>query len=123
VGIGNFGEAFPLYRLNNSLDPPGMRRAAHNMFIQIAGETGPIGLLILLLLIVVTLKSLKITSMNTRQSKNVTQEIELYSKATSTALIGFLVCGFFLSQAYSWFFYYLVGLSVVLSDLKKKYEK
>lgn len=122
VGMGNFGEAFPIYRPENALDTPGMRRSAHNMYVQIGGETGIIGLIIFLLLIRRTMVSLKITSSTKNKTHKLPEEIVIYARATSIALIGFLVCGLFLSQAYSWFLYCLIGLSVVLAELRKKCE-
>ena len=58
VGGGNFGEGFVLYRPLDAVDAPGTRRAAHNMFIQVGGETGFPGLLIFLLMIGETFKGL-----------------------------------------------------------------
>lgn len=126
VGVGNFGEGFVKYRAADAIDFPGKRRAAHNVFIQIGAETGVVGLIVFLLLIISTLKSLNRTKKNLMRQKNPgAKDIAYLADATLVSMIGFLICAFFLSQAYNWFLYYLAAFSAVLSELAKRetYEK
>ena len=51
VGAGNFGEGFVMYRPPDAVDVSGERRVAHNMFIQVGGETGFVGFVIFIFLI------------------------------------------------------------------------
>ena len=126
VGVGNFGEGFVTHRLSASIDLPGMRRAAHNAFIQIGAETGIPGLIVYLLLIISTLKSLiKTRKISLKSRTEEAKDIVCFADATLVSLVGFIVCVFFLSQAYNWILYYLVGFSVVLREFvkEKHYEK
>jgi probable O-glycosylation ligase (exosortase A-associated) len=123
VGIGNFGEAFVLYRPADAIDDPRMRRVAHNMFIQIGGEIGIFGLLIFLLLLISALRNLNHTKRKLIRFKSKEASyISYLSDATFLSLIGFSICGLFLSQAYNWIFYYFIGFSVVLNELAKRLE-
>lgn len=79
----------------------GMWSAAHNSFVQVAAETGVIGLIAFVGSLASLLKGLK----------KVSGRIELTAKAVTASAVGFIVSGTFLSQAYSWYFFYLVGLA------------
>lgn len=121
VGAGNFGEGFVQYRLEDAIDPIGKRKAAHNMYVQIGGETGFVGFGIFLLLIVSSFKALNRSKRKIMEGGKWKmedgKEIGLLIDATFVSLAGFCVTGLFLSQGYSWFLYYLIGFSVVLERL------
>ena len=51
VGIGNYPDAYPRYFITIFVDPLGH---AHNYYINIAAETGSIGLIVYLLFILAT---------------------------------------------------------------------
>lgn len=121
VGAGNFGEGFVLYRPPDAVDVLGMRRVAHNMFIQVGGETGFAGFAIFIFLIGSSLTSLnkvKKALLKDRATKNEhAREMALLADATFLSLIGYCASGIFLSQAYNFVLYYLIGFSVVLKRL------
>jgi probable O-glycosylation ligase (exosortase A-associated) len=126
VGIGNFGEGFVKYRPPDAIDLPGLRRAAHNAFIEIGGESGFIGLLVFILLILASARSLDKAKKILIQSKfkNI-QDIGYFADSVLLSMVSFIISAFFLSQAYNWIFYYLVAFSVVLDEFvkRKSYEK
>lgn len=113
--MGNFGEGFVRYRPEGAVDPAGKRRVAHNVFIQIGGETGVLGLAVFTSLIVLTFKGLSKISAKSK-------EIFSFAQATWISLMGFIICAFFLSQAFNWILYYLIAFSVVLMELSKRME-
>jgi probable O-glycosylation ligase (exosortase A-associated) len=117
VGAGNFGEAFPMYRPPNAVDPSGMRRVAHNIFVQVGGETGIFGFIIFICMIGSALFSL-----NKIKNMEGNKEIALLADATFLSLIGYCASGLFLAQAYNFVLYYLIGFSVALEKLAS-YEK
>jgi probable O-glycosylation ligase (exosortase A-associated) len=121
VGAGNFGEGFVLYRPPDAVDVPGMRRVAHNMFIQVGGETGFAGFAIFILMIGSSLTSLNRTKKNILKEgdtkKEERREILLLADATFLSLIGYCASGMFLAQSYNFVLYYLIGFSVVLKRL------
>lgn len=124
VGMGNFGEGFVKYRPEGAIDVPGRRRAAHNAFIQIGGETGILGLLVFLSLIAVTLRNLnRIKYFFMNKESEEAEEISQFADAVFISLIGFSTCAFFLSQAYNWILYYLFGFSIVLKKIGEEYVK
>lgn len=125
VGIGNFGEGFVKYRLLGSLDLAGLRRAAHNSFIQIGAELGIAGLVIYAALFFTSFTALRIKKKTNIFRNKISKELRsiyLLSLATKVSLIGFMISGFFLSLAYCWSVYYLFAFVVVLNKLMKNYD-
>ncbi|MBF0522909.1 MAG: O-antigen ligase family protein [Candidatus Omnitrophica bacterium] len=119
VGVGNFGEAFVIYRPEGAIDVPGMRRASHNMFVQVGGEMGIPGLIVFLILIFSTFKTFNKVSKAAQEMKDTNpavREIELFAKANIVGLCGYCASGIFLSQAYNWVLYYLVAFAVLLDQ-------
>lgn len=113
VGVGNFGEGFVTYRPEGALDYIGTRRVAHNAFIHIGGETGILGFLTYALLIFFSFREL------TKASKR-NNEVSSFAQASWISLAGFTICSLFLSQAYNWILYYLIGFSVLVKQLGDK---
>lgn len=121
VGLGNFGEGFVKYRPPDAIDFPGTRRAAHNVFIQVGAEIGFIGLLVFILLILSAMKSLSRSKRILIKLKDRDANYMAYlADATLVSFMGFLICAFFLSQAFNWFLYYFIAFSVVLDEFAKK---
>ena len=118
VGAGNFGEGFVMYRPPDAVDVLGERRVAHNMFMQVGGETGFVGLFIFIFLIGSSFLSLNKVKQRILKDRTAIKEdkrgIELLIDATFLSLIGYCASGMFLSQAYNFVLYYLIGFSVVL---------
>lgn len=125
VGVGNFGEGFFRYKPDDAIEAPGARQAAHNMFVQIGGETGFPGLIIFLFMLGVTFKALNRVKKNIlkegRGAKGEGREIVLLADATYVSLVGYCASGFFLSQGYNFILYYLIAFSVVLERLSSGY--
>ena len=126
VGMGNFGEGFVHYRPEGAVDPGGTRRAAHNMFIEIGGETGFSGLFVFVMMIASAFRVL--IRIKKRPSSTVPippsrlgemKEIGLLADATFVSLVGYCASGMFLSQAYNFVLYYLIAFAVVLENFTK----
>jgi O-antigen ligase len=104
VGLGNF-------RLAEGEKHGGVGKwnEAHNTFLQIGGELGWAGLGVYLALVLCAL-------LNVRAAARAAPEprVAALAHAVETALVGFLVGAMFLSQAYTWHFYILLGLTVAL---------
>jgi probable O-glycosylation ligase (exosortase A-associated) len=113
VGAGNFSQGFYKYKPSDVYTPVGKRIPAHNMFIQIGSETGFGGLISFLALFFYSFKSLSALN-KIKSNSNELEEIKLFANATYVSLGGYGVTGIFLSQAYSWFLYYLFAFSVAL---------
>ncbi len=104
VGLGNFriaeGERHGF---------AGKWNEAHNAFIQIGAEIGWAGLLVYVALAWLALANARAAARTSADPRLVTS-----AQGLETALAGFLVGAMFLSQAYTWHFYILLGLSVAV---------
>ena len=117
IGIGCAEIAY-----GNSLGGPGRWMTTHNSPLQVGVETGVLGLLTYLVLFWIAYR-------NSRQIQDVFIEYDLepsmieFCRALEFSLVGFFVCAFFLSQAYSWHVYYLMGLSGALRRISFMIEE
>lgn len=93
----------------------GTWHTAHNSFIQIGAELGVTGLLLFVLLISSSIRSLK-------DKEGILEKIWLV-RGIRTGLYGFCIGGFFLSWAYSYVTYFLVAISIIVQkiSLNKEY--
>ncbi len=102
VGLGNFriaeGERHGLV---------GKWNEAHNAFIQIGAEIGWAGLAVYVALALAALANARAAA---RRSAD--PGLAATAHGLETALVGFLVGAMFLSQAYTWHFYILLGLAL-----------
>jgi O-antigen ligase len=118
-------------------------REAHNSFLQVGTEMGIAGLLVFLFLIGLSIKNfretknLALAACNREESSyppfikgdplikdgkgGTNSDIHRLAEMFSLGLIGFLVCGFFLSQAYSIFPYLFLAVSGILRRQFNKY--
>jgi O-antigen ligase len=132
VGIDNFVTAEGL-----SHGGTGKWSASHNSFLEIAVELGIVGLVIFIRLLRGVMKSLHQIKMSIRPRAptllakkpvlrrpiNGTEELDeqghlfQLAEAVEITLWGFIVGGFFLSQAYSAMLYIMLALSLVLARL------
>ena len=111
VGVGAFPAA------QGMLADDGAYKTAHNSLLLVGVELGFLGLLLFLSFYVLAIKSLsKIQCISTPEMR----EMFMFSIAIKASLLGFFITSFFLSQAYSSLFYFIVALSVLLSVIYKK---
>lgn len=111
VGVNNFSIAE-----GAAHNQSGQWKAAHNSFIQIASETGILGL-IAFIGCFLSLFRLGIKAENGKESY---QHIRMSVMGIKASALGFLVCATFLSQAYSWYFFYLMALAVLTRNILKQ---
>lgn len=109
VGIGNFTTAEGL----SHKDVGGKWSTAHNSFIQIGGELGVGGLILFILLFYYLFKSLRRIISKDPKIKTLKDSLEV-------SLIGYVIGGFFLSQAYSMVLYLIIGMTVALNYVVKR---
>lgn len=108
VGMGNFH----LYSIGNQV--------SHNAYTQVASEMGLPTLLIYLAFITAPLSRLRRIERETKEVSETRAEyrrIYYLSMGLQASVLGFMVGSFFLSVAYYWFIYYLVGYAVCLGRI------
>jgi len=109
VGIGNFTTAEGL----SHKDIGGKWSTAHNSFIQIGAELGIGGGILFCLLLYYLFRRIRRLSF-----KN--HKFSVFKNSIEVSLVGYMVGGFFLSQAYNVVLYLIVGLTVALSCVVKR---
>ncbi len=108
VGLKRYVEAFPYY---STFQP----RSAHNSWVQLGAECGLVALTSYAVLIVLTVASLRRVARRIPLllGENRTQT-ETLMRMIEASLLGYLVCGFFLSMEDFEFFYILIAMAQVL---------
>jgi O-antigen ligase len=92
-------------------------KASHNSYTQVAADMGFPALVLYLMFIIVPFKRL-------REIESETFAVPQYSRihylavGLQASLVGYMVGSFFLSVAYYWYIYYLVGYTICL----RRYE-
>jgi hypothetical protein len=92
---------------------------AHNTVMQVAGETGLVGLFFFLALISTSLTALSAVSQN---SSEATTSLKPVATSLMVSVAGFLVGTLFLSRAYQTPLYILLGSCVALSAIAKQQD-
>lgn len=95
-------------------DGIGKWNSPHNSFIQIGAELGVAGLIIFYKLLKTSIKGIR-SCRKTREGGNVPDWL---LDGTEVAFYGYLITGFFLSQAYSPVLYLLVALAIIIQRLE-----
>jgi O-antigen ligase len=117
VGIDSFTTAEGL-----SHEGLGKWKAPHNSFLQIGVELGVAGLGVFILLLTSTLKELRRLHLHPVAAGprvHLQQKVAPVAAALEVSLWGFMVGGFFLSQAYSGILYFVLALSLACSRIAK----
>lgn len=111
VGIGNYMESLPSGRILT-------KNEAHNTYIEIAAEAGIIGIVSFMLIIWLTLVSLRRTRYIMRRVGD--RQLEGLSEALELSLLSFIVGAIFLSAQYEKTFWFIVAMSIVLRNIAYK---
>jgi O-antigen ligase len=114
VGIGNF-------RIAEGEKHAGVGKwnEAHNAFIQVGAEMGWAGLAVYLALAFCAVANARAAARAVAGDPG----LSAIAHGLETALVGFLVGALFLSQAYTWHFYILLGLTVALRQLAERHRR
>jgi putative inorganic carbon (HCO3(-)) transporter len=107
VGMGNFH----LFSIKDQV--------SHNSYTQVAAEMGLPTLGIYLAFLLAPISRMRRIERETRGVSNTDEyrRIHFLSMGLQASLVGFLIGSFFLSVAYYWFLYYLVGYAVCVGRI------
>jgi len=114
-------------------NPPGREerwREAHNVWLQVASETGLPGLLTFAFLVVAAFRDVLWARRRLARlpasgeglaplDRRDAPILHLHAAALIASLAGWFVCAFFASVAYNWTFYYLLGLCIATRELTR----
>ncbi|MBE0358875.1 O-antigen ligase family protein [Pseudoalteromonas aliena] len=111
VGVDNFFVNYYFY----SPHWDGKNHAVHSTWFQVLGETGFVGICIFLLLIASIYRSLsRVYCIN---ALNYNDQVAVNANALKAGIIGFMVAGTFLTQAFTWPLYIILALTIALEKL------
>jgi O-antigen ligase len=113
VGINCFEVAEGSFHTDAITGNSGKWSSPHNSFIQVGAELGFIGLILFLKLLTSSIKSLR----TWRKNNELGNVPNWLLDSTEVAFYGYITTGFFLSQAYSVVFYFLIALVVIIQRI------
>jgi O-antigen ligase len=108
----------PLFGLgmNNYIFYSNSAHATHNAYTQIGAEMGIPALIVYILFLVTPLRRLSKIRRNWDEADD-RKHLRYLCLGIETAIVGYMVTSFFLSVAYLWYAYFLVGYAVTLRRL------
>ena len=93
----------------------------HSTWFQVLGETGFVGLCIFILVIASIYRSLSRVLCINKLKFN--PDVAVNANALKAGLIGFMVAGTFLTQAFTWPLYIILSLTIALEKLTVENNK
>lgn len=117
VGANNYPINYQTYSRKLGLDNRATLREPHNLFIQVAAETGILGILIFGFILYYIFRCLFVT----RRAFSEEGDREYFDLvgAFSAALIGYLIAAMFIHGAYPRYFWLLAGIGMALPQIVK----
>ena len=112
VGLGNYPVHYQQYSRDIGLDPRLSQRSAHSLYLQIAAETGVVGIAILGFILWKALKGL--WRVRKRFLEASMQDAANLTGAFLIGFLGYLFAGLFLHAAYPNFLWMLIGIALAL---------
>ncbi|PON15585.1 hypothetical protein C2W62_22995 [Candidatus Entotheonella serta] len=121
VGLNNYPVHYRRYAQRIGLDLRHEDRSAHNLYLQIAAETGLLGLSSFGLLLWVMFRGLRQTYLLFSQAGK-THEAEMVM-SFFIAVVGYLIAAVFLHSAYPRYFWFLFGIALAIDHIGKTTNK
>lgn len=114
VGLNNFFSNYFFY----SAHWDGLNHAVHSTWFGVLAETGFIGLIIFVILIISLIRTSRSTLARLSEAGTaVAPELNAVAYAVYAGLIGTIVSGTFLTQGFNWPIYILAALTVCVSNV------
>jgi O-antigen ligase len=115
IGLNNYSYLYQDYTKSLGLAPSATNRSPHNLYLEVAAETGVIGLTLFLLMIVMAMRSIL-----TARQRFMQAGMEDYANMATgfaIAFAGYLLAALFVHAAYPRYFYLLIGIAFALPNL------
>jgi putative inorganic carbon (HCO3(-)) transporter len=112
VGLSNFPSLYQDYTKQIGLAPSASARSPHNLYLEVAAETGVLGLSAFMLMVWLAIRSVLIARKQFLENK----EIEYANLVTGFAVgfAGYLLAAVFVHAAFPRYFYLLIGIAYSL---------
>jgi putative inorganic carbon (hco3(-)) transporter len=117
VGVGNYPQYYQSYSRQVGLDPRTENREPHNLFLEVAAETGIIGLSIFFLVLYFSFRGIRQAWLTFKKTG-----INPYADMVAfygIAFAGYLTAALFIHGAYPRYLWLLVGLALSLPQVAK----
>ncbi|MCB9422081.1 MAG: O-antigen ligase family protein [Ardenticatenaceae bacterium] len=114
VGLNNYAVHYQTYSRQIGIDSRLEDRAAHNLYLEIAAETGLLGLFVFGTLLAFTFYGLT-KAYSTLNQAGQWHEANML-RAFTIGLIGYLIAAFFLHAAYPRYMWLLLGIGMAISQ-------
>jgi O-antigen ligase len=102
--------------MNNYIIYSDVNHATHNAYTQVASELGFPAMFLYILFLVTPLRGIRRIGRETSETRRLSGHYYL-AVGMEASLIGYMVSSFFLSVAYLWYVYYLVGYAICFRRL------
>lgn len=112
VGLSNFSHLYQEYSKSLGLAPSARNRSPHNLYLEVAAETGVIGLSVFLLMIWLAFRSILYARQRFQEAG-----MEDYAHMVTgyaIAFTGYMLAAVFVHAAYPRYFYLLLGIAFAL---------
>lgn len=120
VGLSSYNYLFPLYSKKLGLALVATEREAHNMFLEVAAETGLIGFVIFSILLTAAFRSILIA----RNIFLTTGKADLAGMTTGffAGMFGYFTAAWFIHNAFPRYFYMILGIAFALGYARRNYQ-
>ena len=115
VGLSNFSYLYQDYGKSLGLAPSARNRSPHNLYLEVAAETGVIGLGVFLTMIILAMRS--ILQARRRFIDAGMEDYANMATGFAIAFAGYLLAALFVHAAYPRYFYLLIGIAFALPNL------
>jgi len=116
VGLNNYTVHYLSYAKGLGLAPTATERAAHSLYIEVAAETGLLGLSVFLVLLGTMAKNIINSWKKLRGTRD---DLARMVAAIGAGIFGYLTASIFIHSAYPRYFWLLVGIAFSIPNIVK----
>jgi putative inorganic carbon (hco3(-)) transporter len=121
VGLNNFTSLYQEYTKSLGLAPSANERSPHDLYLEVAAESGVVGLVVFLTMIVLAIRA--VLYARRRFMEAGAEDYVNLTTGFAIAFAGYLFAALFVHAAYPRYFYLLIGIAFALSSLNTFEEK
>jgi O-antigen ligase len=116
VGVNNYSSNYLDYAKSLGLAPSASERAAHNLYLEVAAETGLVGLSVFLVFLGTMAKNIIDSWKKLRGTRD---DLARMVAAIGAGILGYLAASVFIHSAYPRYFWLLVGIAFSIPNIVK----